>query len=97
MRAWLILLSGLLIWTGHFFGVYIAASLFPGTGIAKWLTGLLTLIALALLVALGLSLWTRPPERSDDVLPHWLNRLTLLGGAVAAVAILYQGLPALLA
>lgn len=97
MRAWLILLSGLLIWTGHFFGIYIAASLFPGTNLAKWLTGLLTLVALGVLSALLLPLWRSPPARSDDLLPHWLNRLTLLGGALAAVAILYQGLPALTA
>lgn len=94
MRPWLLLLSGLLIWTGHFFSIYIAASLFPGTSLAKWLTGLLTLVALGLLAALLLPLWNRRKARSDDVLPQWLDRLTLLGGALAAVAILYQGVPA---
>lgn len=94
MRAWLLLLAGLLIWTAHFFGIYIAASLFPGTSLAKWLTGLLTIIALGLLAALLLPLSRKPPAQSDDVLPAWLDRLTLLGSALAAVAILYQGLPA---
>jgi hypothetical protein len=30
-------------------------------------------------------------------LPIWLNQLALLGGALAAIGILYQGLPALTA
>lgn len=97
MRAWLLLLSGLLVWAAHFFGLYIAASLFPGQGLARWLTGLLTLLALAVLAALLMPVARRARSSQDESLRVWLDRLTLLGGALAAVAILYQGLPALAA
>lgn len=97
MRAWLLLLAGLLVWTAHFFGIYIAASLFPGNSLAKWLTGLLTLAALAALALLLLPLMRRPAADRDDPLPIWLNQLALLGGALAAISILYQSLPALTA
>ena len=97
MRAWLILLSGLLVWTAHFFGIYIAASLFPGTALAKWLTGLLTILALGLLAAMLPLARGRLEPAENDPLSLWLDRLALLGGALSAIAILYQGLPALTA
>ena len=97
MRQWSYLLGGLLIWTADFFGLYIVASLFPGTALARWLTGFLTLIALGLLAVLLRQVMLRARVGRDDTFSVWLDRLTLLGGALAAVAILYQGLPALIA
>jgi membrane protein implicated in regulation of membrane protease activity len=97
MRAWLLLLSGLLIWTAHFFGIYIAASLFPGTSLAKWLTGLLTFVALGLLAAVLYLVKRRLEGRENDDQSLWGDRLTLLGGGLSAIAILYQGMPALTA
>ena len=91
MRTWLILLGGLLVWTAHFFGIYIAASLFPGTEIARWLTGALTLAALGALAVLG---WRTSPIAGDG-LSSWLSTLSLAGIALAAVAVLYQGVTAL--
>ena len=29
MRAWLFILGGLIVWTVHFFGLYVLASVFP--------------------------------------------------------------------
>lgn len=95
MRAWLLLLSGLIIWTLHFVGVYTAASLFPGTDLAKWLTGLLTIAAVALLAAALHVGKARLKRRKHDPLFYWVGHLALLGGALSAIAILYQGLPAL--
>lgn len=98
MRAWTLLLSGLLIWTAHFFAIYVAASLFPGTSLAKWLTALLTLAALAALLIVLMPLWRRSRQQDGgDELQPWLTSVTLLGGVLAGVAILYQGLPALTA
>ncbi len=97
MRTWLLLLSGLIIWTLHFFGIYTAASLFPGTSLAKWLTGLLTLAALVSLAAVLFLLKGKLKDRESDSLSLWTHRLALLSGALAGIAILYQGLPALIA
>lgn len=95
MRAWLLLLSGFIIWTAHFFGVYAAASLFPGTSLAKWLTGLLTLVALGLLAAAVYLVKRRAAGPEDDKLSRWLESLAMLGATLSAVAVLYQGFPAL--
>ena len=95
MRPWLILLSGLIVWTLHFFGVYTAASLFPGTSIAKWLTGLLTLVSLGLLAAAIYLVKGKTTARRDDPLYRWLDSLALLGVALSAIAVIYQGVPAL--
>jgi len=97
MRAWLVLLAGLLIWTAHFIAVYTSSSLFPGTNLAKWLTGALTLAALGLLAFIMLPIFRRTRTAGGNGLSRWLDSLTLLGAALAGVAILYQGLPALTA
>lgn len=96
MRAWLLLLSGLIIWTLHFFGIYAAASLFPGTSLARRLTVILTLAALGLLAATIYVVKSRSKRRENDTLAAWADRLALLGGAIAGIGILYQGLPALI-
>lgn len=92
MRAWLLLLQGFLVWTAHFFGLYIAASLFPGTVLAEWLTVALTLLACALLLLFALQGWRRRSPAGQGTLAEWLDGLALLGVAVAAVAVIYQGL-----
>ena len=43
MRAWLFILGGLIVWTVHFFGLYVLASVFPDMAIARVLAGFLTL------------------------------------------------------
>lgn len=93
MRTWLFLLSGLLVWTAHFFGVYIAASLFPGTSLARWLTLALTLLALVMLAVLGRGALQ---ARGCDPMSDWVATLALGGIVLSGVAVLYQGAPALL-
>jgi len=96
MGKWAYLLGGLLVWAAHFFAVYIAASLFPGTQLAKWLVLALTIAALvALWLFSRLMLRASPADRGEDG-DHWGTGLVRLGCGLAAVAIVYQGLPALL-
>lgn len=97
MRTWLVLLGGLLVWTAHFFGIYGAASLFPGTDLARWLTGLLTLLALGALAVLALPIVRRTRASGSGDLSQWIDGLALLGIALASIAVLYQGLPSLTA
>ena len=96
MRAWLFLLSGLTIWAAHFFGLYIAASLFPGMLLANILSIALTLIAMA---AAAYFLWRglrRLQAHGGEQLSEWLAGISTLGNAIALIAIAYQAVPALL-
>lgn len=96
MRAWAMLLGGLLVWAAHFFSLYIGASLFPGTATARWLAIVATLAAAA---AAGwlLSLSIRQSRHAEaDELQRWLAGFAAAGCGLALLAIFYQGLPALL-
>ena len=95
MRAWLVILGGLLAWTAHFFAVYAIGSIWPGTETAKWLVGIATLLALA---ATGwlLARDLRLGRSAADSFGRWTAGLGALGCALALPAILYQGLPALI-
>ena len=97
MRVWSLMLSGLLLWTAHFFAVYAAASIFPGTALARYITAGLTVIAAA---AAAWLLWrTGSALRDPEVEPlrAWTLKFAAAGNGLALVAILYQGAPALLA
>ncbi|WP_300975278.1 hypothetical protein [Sphingomonas sp. LHG3406-1] len=96
MRQWLFLTSGMLLWTAHFFGVYIAGSLFPGSVVADWLTIILTIAGLLAAMILARFAWKAWRTSSTDEVRHWISGIALMGDALAGIAILYQGLPALL-
>ena len=92
MRAWLVLLGGLLIWAAHFFAVYAVASLFPGTDTAWYLTLLLTVVA----TGAAAWLWWRTrrvpqDDRAGDDLGRWMEGLASMSCALALIAIFYQG------
>jgi hypothetical protein len=88
------MLSGPLLWAAQFFGAYIIASVFPGTELARWLVGLLTIACLG---AAGLLLFKVVGQgRAEDDVDTWVTGIAAMGHAVAIVAIAYQGLPALL-
>lgn len=93
MRAWSYMLGGMIVWTVHFFAIYIAGSVFPGLPAAHWLTLLITLACLAadgwLIVQL------RKPSGGDEF-REWMRKLALVGAGISAVAVLWQGLPALI-
>lgn len=92
MKPWFVMLGGLLIWAAHFFALYAAASLFPGTDTAWYLTLLLTVVATG---AASWLLWrTRRAPQGDhdgDELRRWMRGLASMGCVLALIAILYQG------
>ena len=97
MRSWLLYLGGLIIWAAHFFAIYVAASVFPGTRTARWLTISLTILALGALVLLIDRIYRRRRAHPSAGPARWLDTLALLGAGLALVAIIYQTLPAFIA
>lgn len=93
MRAWAILLAGLILWTIHFLALYIVVSVFLTTPLARILTLMITALCLGTATLLFLRL-REAQDRSE--LDRWMKRVAQVGIAVAGVAILWQGLPALL-
>ncbi|TCJ39538.1 hypothetical protein [Parafrankia sp. BMG5.11] len=89
------MLSGPLFWAAQFSGAYIIASVFPGTEIARWLVGLLT-IACGAAAGLLLINVLRQRRADADAFDTWVSGIAGMGQALAIVAIAYQGLPALL-
>lgn len=96
MRGWVFLLGGLLIWTMHFFTLYAAASIFLTSTISRIITLIVTAACLA---ADALLIWyTVPKLRAgiEDETNRWMVLIAALGAAISFVAVLWQGLPALL-
>lgn len=95
MRSWLIILGGMLVWTVHFFALYALASILGSSLAARIGTGLVTLACLGadawLLVLAGR--WSRAGAET----PAWVGAVGRGMAAVSIVAVLYQGLPAILA
>lgn len=97
MRRWAWMLGGLIVWTIHFMGVYAIASLADVVSEADdpaWrMTGLgfslLCVIAAGAIAVAAL----RRVRRPTDPAAAFGDQLALLGGGVAAVAIVWQALP----
>ena len=97
MRAWLLLLGGMLVWTVHFFALYALGSLFGTTASARTGTIVATIACLAADVWI-LVLCMRTARRNDvDTVIGWPARLGAPVAALSLVAVFWQGLPALLA
>ena len=95
MRKWALLLGGLTIWAVHFFLIYGFGTIFPHTQLARILTLVATVPALA---ADALLLWIAAAGTlsSKDELDRWILNVGALGAALSFVAILWQALPALM-
>ena len=97
MRRWAWMLGGLIVWTIHFMGVYAIASLADVVSAADdpaWRMGGLAFSAACLFAALGLAaLAFRRVRHPSDSMAGFGDQLALLGGGVAALAILWQALP----
>lgn len=97
MRPWLFLLAPLAIWAAHFLGVYGIASVAdvvarPDAPAALVATGAFTLLCAAGAI---LMLAAARRRRTGDETDRFVSSLAALGALVALVAILWQGLPAL--
>lgn len=93
MPGWRIMVGGLIIWAAHFFTVYIVASVFHSSMLARGLT----LLATGAALVAGALLFKRVRKpRIDDPLARWMASLGTLAIGVAMLAVLWQGLPALL-
>lgn len=97
MRAWAILLGGLIVWTVHFFTLYAIASILLTTMLARWLVAGATAVCLACDALLLASALRSPGDGPLDHFERWLRMLGALVAAISLVAVLWQGLPALLA
>ena len=96
MPLWLLSLGGLLVWTAHFFGLYLIASIWLTTPTAGVVAGVFTAACLA---ADGWLLWRTAPARVGqgiDGSDRWLLVLAFLAAALSTLAVLWQGLPALI-
>lgn len=94
MRAFGFLLGGLLVWAADFFLLYSIASIFLTTPIARVLAGIVTVAALAVDAWL---IW-RSSQRLRTVTngyAKWLARMSQLTASLSAVAVLWQGFPAI--
>jgi len=97
MRRWAWMLGGLIVWTVHFMGVYAIASLADVVSRADdpaWRMAGLAFSAVCLLAAVAITAWAaRRLRRRTDPSTGFGDQLSLLGGGVATVAIVWQTLP----
>jgi hypothetical protein len=93
MAAWRSMLGALLVWAGHFFTLYILASVFGTSAETRIGTAVATLLALgAAILLLRQALRSRDP----DPLFRWMASVKALAAALVIVAVLWQAMPALL-
>lgn len=101
MSRWLLLLGGMIVWAIHFLGLYGIASVAAVVKDAEapaalWIMGAFTLLCVGADVVVG-AIAIRRNTGSDDGLDRWVR----FGGAGAAglslVAVIWQGLPILVA
>lgn len=93
MRKWILLLGGLTIWAAHFFLLYAFASIYPGRGLARVLSLIATIPALA---GSAWLLWFATRKQGGDAFAGWVRKVGALGAALAIVAMIWQALPALM-
>lgn len=96
MGRWALLLGGLVVWTIHFFGAYAIVSIFLDTLLAR---GLILALTAACLAADALLLHRAMPaikSRQGNDMDRWIACVAAAGAGISFVAVLWQGLPALL-
>lgn len=95
MRSGALFLGGLLVWAADFFLLYAIGSIFLTTTLARILVGLVTAAAAPAALVLVVLAWRRHSAATNP-LEQWMTLLSGLMASIAFVAVLWQGLPALL-
>ncbi|MGE0773931.1 MAG: hypothetical protein AB7G25_07345 [Sphingomonadaceae bacterium] len=96
MRHWLYMLGGLIIWAIHFFALYIVVSILLTSPAARVVTLIVTLLCLAADGLLAVGAWRGFKAAASDETARWVFGFALLGIAISAVAVFWQGFPILL-
>jgi hypothetical protein len=97
VKRWGYILGGLIVWTVHFLGVYVIASVgdvaadasHPLSRAAVGAFTVLCLIAAGGLTVAAAGRWRRGGESAG-----FTDIIAATGGAISAISILWQGLPA---
>lgn len=97
MRAWAFILGGLIVWTVQFFSLYAVASIFPGLTIARVLAIALTLAAIVANIRLLRRATRILQAHGPEEVTRWKAIMAALTAATSLVAVLWQGIPAVLA
>jgi divalent metal cation (Fe/Co/Zn/Cd) transporter len=97
MKQWLIMLAGLIVWAAHFFGVYLAASIFPGSPVSRWAIAVMTLIAMICVAGLLKQSIKLAQKERGDTLDNWTARVATMTNILALCAVSYQALPIMFA
>ena len=100
MGRWLLLLAGLLVWFAHFLGVYGIASVADvvsdaSAPAALWIVGAFTGGCIAADLGIGVVALRRRASGGDD-LDRFIHGGAAFGAALSLVAVVWQGLPALI-
>jgi hypothetical protein len=96
VRAWAILLGGLVVWALHFFVIYGIGSALPGRPEARWLVVGVTLPALAAdVLILRKTVGAGSRSGAGDPLERWISQGGAIGAAISLVAVAWQCVPAL--
>lgn len=96
MRVWLVLLGGMIVWTIHFFSIYAFGSIWLTSPTARVLTGLVTALCLAADAAIFVLCARLTPSTAPGLPLYWPARAGLIGAGLSFIAVLWQGLPALI-
>lgn len=91
MRAWLLILGGLIVWAAHFVTIYAIASAFPGQPAARWLI----LAASAVAIGANLAILRRTARPRGDPLDVWIFQVAKAAVALSMLAVIWQTGPAL--
>lgn len=93
MPSWLIMLGGLWVWALHFFALYaIGEFMDEETRARPWVVAL-TLVAL---IADGILIAVILKQTPADTFERWRRSIAATAAALSGLAVLWQGLPALI-